>query len=169
MSVRGCLICVAILTAGFLGLGQGIAAAEELGPEQARAFVVGKLFAYTCFEGTSGMGRIYPDGSVVGIIRIRGQGQARFAALPAGTIRVDAQSMCAHLAGMPFTPCFRVEKIDYRSFRGSLAGLSFAYCDFYQRNPRSHLANGASDIDTTNSIATPIATARPSLRPSLSQ
>ena len=169
MSVRGCRICVAGLTAGFLGLAQGVAAAEELGPEQARAFVVGKLFAYTCFEGTSGMGRIYPDGSVVGIIRIRGQGQARFAALPAGTIRVDSQSMCAHLAGLPFTPCFRVEKIDYRSFRGSLSGLSFAYCDFYQRNPRSHLANSASDIDTTNSIATPIATARPSLRPSLSQ
>jgi hypothetical protein len=169
MSVRGCLICVAVLTAGFLGLGQGITAAEELGPEQARAFVVGKLFAYTCFEGTSGMGRIYPDGSVVGTIRIRGQGQTRFAALPAGTIRVDSQSMCAYLAGLPFTPCFRVEKIDYRSFRGSLAGLSFAYCDFYQRNPRSHLANGASDLDTTNSIATPIATARPSLRPSLSQ
>jgi hypothetical protein len=47
--------------------------------------------------------------------------------------------------------------------------LNFAYCDFYQRNPRSHLANSASDIDATNSIATPIATARPSLRPSLSQ
>src|SRR5262249_15907369 len=27
----------------------------------------------------------------------------------------------------------------YRSFRSSLVGLSFAYCDFYQRNSRSHL------------------------------
>jgi hypothetical protein len=58
MSVRRSLVCLSVLTAGFLGLGQGVAAAEELGPEQARAFVVGKLFAYTCFEGTSGMGRI---------------------------------------------------------------------------------------------------------------
>jgi hypothetical protein len=32
-----------------------------------------------------------------------------------------------------------VEKIDYRSFRSSLVGLSFFYCDFYQRNPRGHL------------------------------
>jgi hypothetical protein len=32
-----------------------------------------------------------------------------------------------------------VEKIGLPRFRGSLVGLSFAYCDFYQRNPRSHL------------------------------
>src|ERR1700745_3704830 len=96
-------------------LGAGWAAAESLGPEQARAFVVGKLFSYTCFEGTAGVGRIFADGSVVGTIRIRGQGQTRFAALPAGTIRVDGGSMCAHLAGLPITPCFKVEKIDYKS------------------------------------------------------
>jgi hypothetical protein len=167
MSVRRSLVCLSVLTAGFLGLGQSVAAAEELGPEQARAFVVGKLFAYTCFEGTSGMGRIYSDGSVVGTIRIRGQGQTRFAALPAGTVRIERQSMCAHLAGLPFTPCFRVEKIDYRSFRGSLSGLSFAYCDFYQRNPRRHLVSNGAEPDSATS--TPIANARPLLRPSLSQ
>jgi hypothetical protein len=165
MSVRWLFVCASVLTAGWLGVGQGIA--EELGPEQARAFVVGKLFAYTCFEGTSGVGRIYSDGSVVGTIKIRGQGQTRFAALPAGTIRVDGQSMCAHLAGMPFTPCFRVEKIDYHSFRGSLAGLSFAYCDFYQRNPRGHMIN--SSADETDPPATPMANVRPALRPSLAQ
>ena len=162
---RWSLVCASILTAGLLSLGQGIA--EELGADQARAFVVGKLFAYTCFEGTSGMGRIYSDGSVVGTIKIHGQGQTRFAALPAGTIRVDGGSMCAHLAGLPFTPCFRVEKIDYRSFRGSLAGLSFAYCDFYQRNPRSHLISSSLEQSTT--AETPVANARPALRPSLPQ
>src|SRR6516162_4302063 len=165
MSVRWSLVCASVLTAGLLGLGEGIA--EELGPEQARAFVVGKLFAYTCFEGTSGMGRIFSDGSVVGTIKIHGQGQTRFAALPAGTIRVDGGSMCAHLAGMPFTPCFRVEKIDYRSFRGSLAGLSFAYCDFYQRNPRSHLISSSAEQSTA--ATTPVANVRPALRPSLPQ
>src|SRR4029077_21172497 len=146
------------------GLG-GIAAAEELGPEQARAFVVGKLFAYNCFEGTAGVGRIFPDGSVVGTIKIRGQGQTRFAALPAGTIRVDSQSMCAYLRGLPFTPCFRVERIDHRSFRGSLSGLSFAYCDFYQRNPRRPLVRRPSEsaVDTT------VATVGPVLGPSLAQ
>src|ERR1700688_1946426 len=121
-------------------LGVVSATAEELGPEQAKAFVVGKLFAYTCFDGTAGMGRIFSDGSVVGTIRPGGQGQVRFAALPAGTIKVNSAAMCAHLAGLPIEPCFRVQKIDSRSFRGSISGLSFAYCDFYQRNPRTGIA-----------------------------
>lgn len=160
------LVRVAVVCAGLLGasvLAAGAALAEELGPEQARAFVVGKLFSYTCFEGTAGMGRIYPDGSVVGTIRLRGQGQTRFAALPAGTIRVDGGAMCAHLSGLPITPCFKVEKLDYRSFRGSISGLGFAYCDFYQRNPRSQLISG----ETETPPPTPVANTRLVLRPSL--
>ena len=51
--------------------------------------------------------------------------------------------MCAHLSGLPITPCFRVQKLDYRSFRGSVSGLGFAYCDFYQRNPRTELISRA--------------------------
>ena len=162
MSVRVFLVCASVLATGILGA--GLAAAEELGPEQARAFVVGKLFSYTCFEGTAGIGRIFPDGSVVGTIRMRGEGSTRFATLPAGTIRIDGQSMCAHLAGLPFTPCFRVERLDYKSFRGSLAGLNFAYCDFYQRNPRSQLISRRSDPS-----AAPVLNARSVLRPSLSE
>lgn len=134
-------------------LGAGWAAAEDLGPEQARAFVVGKLFSYTCFEGTSGVGRIFPDGSVVGTIRIRSEGETRFAALPPGTIRADGTAMCAHLSGLPITPCFKVQKIDYRSFRGSIAGLDFAYCDFHQPSLRSHLVSSPA----RSSAATPIA------------
>ncbi len=135
------LLRVAIVLACMLGAASLAAAvAEELGPEQARAFVVGKLFAYTCFDGTAGMGRIFSDGSVVGTIRPGGRGEVRFAALPAGTIQVNNNAVCAHLSGLPLEPCFRVEKIDYRSFRGSLAGFGFAYCDFYQRgNPRTRM------------------------------
>jgi hypothetical protein len=141
----------AALSLGILGVGWG--AAEDLGPEQARAFVVGKVFSYTCFEGTSGVGRIFPDGSVVGTIRIRSEGETRFAALPPGTIRADGTAMCAHLSGLPITPCFRVQKIDYRSFRGSIAGLDFAYCDFHQPSLRSHLVSSPA----RSSAATPIA------------
>jgi hypothetical protein len=157
------LVRVVVVSACLLGAGTAIA--EELGPEQARAFVVGKLFSYSCFEGTAGVGRIFPDGSVVGTIRIRGQGQTRFAALPAGTIRVDGGSMCAHLSGLPITPCFNVQKIDYKSFRGSIAGLGFAYCDFNQRNPRAQLISGAPEPPA----ATPVANTRPVLRPSLDE
>jgi hypothetical protein len=145
-------LLVAILAVVSLGfLATNWAAAEELAPEQARAFVVGKLFSYNCFEGTAGMGRILPDGSVVGTIRIRGEGEPRFATLPPGTIRVDGASVCAHLSGLPITPCFRVQKIDYASFRGSVAGLDFAYCDFHQQqNPRPHLVSGAAATPVAN-------------------
>ena len=81
-------------------LGAASAVAEDLGPEQARAFVVGKLFAYTCFDGTAGVGRIFADGSVIGTIRPGGHGEAHFAALPAGTLKVDGSAMCAHLSGL---------------------------------------------------------------------
>src|SRR5260370_10031128 len=116
------LVRVAIVCA--LGIsGASWAVAEDLGPEQTRAFVVGKLFSYTCFDGTAGTGRIFPDGSVVGTIRIRGEGETRFAALPPGTLRVDGLAICAHLSTLSFTPCFRLQKIDLDSFRGSIAGL----------------------------------------------
>jgi hypothetical protein len=155
------LLRVAVVCACLFGAGAAIA--EELAPEQARAFVVGKLFSYTCFDGTAGMGRIFSDGSVVGTIRPGGQGAVRFAALPAGTIKVSGTAMCAHLSGLPIEPCFRVQKLDYRSFRGSVAGLSFAYCDFQQHNPRAELtsSNTLRPPATTSVATTPVAATPP--------
>jgi len=149
------LLRVAVVVACVLGAAPVASAlAEELAPEQARAFVVGKLFAYTCFDGTAGMGRVFSDGSVVGTIRPGGRGAMRFAALPPGTIKVSSSSVCAHLNGLIIEPCFRVEKIDYRSFRGSLAGLGFAYCDFYQRNPRTQMLGRTAATPRATAIAT---------------
>ena len=159
---------VAVVGACVLGAGlfaTSLALAEDLNPEQARAFVVGKLFSYSCFEGTAGSGRIFADGSVVGTIRFRGQGETRFATLPAGTIKVDGASMCAHLPGLPITPCFSVQKLSYRSFRGSVSGLGFAYCDFYQRNPRTQLTTNPTEPPR----ATPVANTRPVLRPAIEE
>ena len=132
------LLRVAVVV-GACVLAAGSAVAEELGPDQARAFVVGKLFSYSCFDGTAGVGRVFADGSVVGTIRPGGAGDMRFAALPAGTLRVEGASMCAHLSGLPITPCFKVERLDYKSFRGSISGMGFAYCDFAQHNPRAQI------------------------------
>lgn len=154
---------VAVACAGLLIGATAVVSAEDLAPEQARAFVVGKLFAYNCFDGTEGVGRVFSDGSVVGTIRPPGESQVRFAALPAGTIKVDSTSMCAHLPGLIINPCFRVQKIDYRSFRGSLSGLSFAYCDFHQRNPRSQMTRQTIERPRT----TPVAVSRPTLRPAI--
>ena len=104
------------------------ACAESLTPDAARRFVAGKLFAFNCFDGSRGAGRIYGDGSLIGTIQFRGAGRARTVSLPAGTLRVRGEAVCASLQGMPFEPCFHIEKTDDRSFRGSWMG--FAYCDF---------------------------------------
>jgi len=112
-------------------LAAGSACAESLSPDAARRFVAGKLFAFHCFDGSRGAGRIYGDGSVMGTIQFRGAGPERTVALPAGTLRVKGEAVCALLQGMPFEPCFHIEKTDDRSFRGSWMG--FAYCDFTRR------------------------------------
>ena len=112
--------------------------------EEARHFVVGKTFYYTCFEGTRGKGRVFADGSVVGSIQFQGNGPMRFAALPAGTLRVNGGSVCASVRGMPFEPCFNLESTDANSFRGSISGLGFAYCDFTRHQGRTTLARRAS-------------------------
>jgi hypothetical protein len=145
------LLRVAALCVGVLGA--GAAGAEELGPEQARAFVVNKLFAYTCFDGTVGMGRILEDGSVIGTIRPGGHGEMRFATLPPNTLRVESGSICAHLSGLPIEPCFRVQKIDYKSFRGSVSGFGFAYCDFQQHNPRAEMLTRSFALGSATAAA----------------
>jgi hypothetical protein len=127
------------------------AAAGELRPDEARAFVAGKLFAYTCFEGTTGAGRIGADGSVSGTIRVRGTGPVRYVTLPPGTIRVQPASICASVRGISMEPCFSVEKIDNNRFRGSLAGMGFAYCDFVRRDGKVHFAQSSSPGQPTAS------------------
>jgi len=115
-------------------------------PQQAHQFVAGKYFAYNCFEGTSGHGRIASDGSVAGSIRIKGKGPARFVQLPPGTIKVSSTAICAQVRGMSMQPCFNVEQIDANSFRGSVSGLGFAYCTFTRRNPRLMVAEVGEDF-----------------------
>lgn len=155
MMLRLAVLCASLLAAS------SAVVAEELAPEQARAFVVGKLFNYTCFDGTAGMGRIFADGSVVGTVQAPGRKMAQFTVLPPGTIRVNGKQVCAHLSGFPIDPCFKLEKLSYRSFRGSLRVLNFAYCDFSQHNPRAQLIS--------NNAARPApvpASAEAKLRPS---
>ncbi len=118
----------------------GSAAAESLDADGARRFVVGKLFAFTCFEGSRGAGRVYDDGSIVGIIQFRGSGRVRSVWLPAGTLKVKDDMVCASINGMPFEPCFDLNKTDNQSFRGSVLGMDFAYCDFAHRVKSKPLA-----------------------------
>src|ERR671935_2079450 len=125
MIARFAIVVAALLVA------VSAAQAEILTPEAARRFVAGKLFAFNCFDGSRGAGRIYGDGSVIGTIQFRGSGPVRSVWLPAGTLRGRGRAYCASLQGVAFEPCFRLEKTTERSFRGSWMG--FAYCDFTRR------------------------------------
>lgn len=109
------------------------ALAEPLNAEAARRFVAGKLFAFTCFEGSTGTGRIFNDGSVAGVMRVAGNGNTRFMHLPPGTLYPKDQRICSHVKGAFFNPCFELTKTSDRSFRGSVSGFGFAYCDFTRR------------------------------------
>ena len=115
------------------------AKAEEMRADQARSFIAGKHFAYNCFDGTSGNGRIYADGSVAGYIQVGGSGPRRYVVLPSGTLQVKGDRYCASLRGVPFEPCFNVDRTSQVSFRGAISGLGFAYCDFSRRSSRADL------------------------------
>jgi hypothetical protein len=134
---------VAALAAGIAAAPLWPAVAGELRPEEAKAFIAGKLFTYTCFDGTSGAGRIHADGSVIGTMQVNG-GLTRHIALPSGTVKVTSDSVCASLPRALIQPCFNVVQTSAKSFRGSLKGLGFAYCDFVRRNPRLEIASGES-------------------------
>ena len=63
------------LTAGLLAALPAMAG--EMGADEAHRFVIGKMFSYTCFEGTRGQGRVNPDGSVAGTVQFQGSGPVR--------------------------------------------------------------------------------------------
>ncbi len=130
LRIGALLAGIAVLAASSPALAQTTMTATE-----ARSFVVGKLFTFNCFEGTKGSGRIYADGSVAGTIQFRGQGPVRWAQLPANTINVRGENVCATVKGLPFRPCFNLQKTSYKSFRGSVSGLGFASCEFTRRGP----------------------------------
>jgi hypothetical protein len=50
--------------------------------------------------------------------------------LPGNTLQVRGQAVCASIKGIPFEPCFNLDRKDDRNFRGSVSGMGFAYCDF---------------------------------------
>ncbi|MFY9603018.1 MAG: hypothetical protein WB540_17810 [Pseudolabrys sp.] len=134
------------------------AVAGEMSAEEARRFVIGKMFNYTCFEGTRGQGRVNSDGSVAGSIQFQGAGPVRYAHLPANTLQVKGEAVCATLQGLFIQPCFNLERVSDNSFRGSISGLGFAYCEFTRHGGRTTVAHS---VIRTN-IAHPLG-----LRPSL--
>ena len=105
-------------------------AGQMMSADEARKFVAGKVFAFTCFDGTRGAGRVLDDMGAVGAVQFAGSGPIRHLRLPGNTLQVRGQAVCASIKGVPFEPCFNLDKKDERNFRGSVSGMGFAYCDF---------------------------------------
>jgi len=105
-------------------------AGQMMNADEARKFVAGKVFAFTCFDGTRGAGRVLDDMGAAGAVQFSGAGPVRHVRLPGNTLQVRGQAVCASIKGIPFEPCFNLDKKDERSFRGSVSGMGFAYCDF---------------------------------------
>ena len=130
MAVRLALLCAVVLAANS-------ALAQDLRPRDAWAFMLGKLFTLTCSDGTLGEGRLLPDGSVVGKIRVGSHGDMRAGTLPAGTVRASDTGLCAYFQGLPFPPCLNVRKIDRRRFHASMSIMGFSSCDIDSVSARS--------------------------------
>jgi len=135
--------------------------------EEARKFVSGKVFSFTCFDGTRGAGRILDDMGAMGAVQFSGTGPIRHIRLPGNTLQIRGQSVCASLRGLPFEPCFNLDKTSEVSFRGSVSGMGFAYCDFHHQGasqmlmaravarPRSHRVEQTGSIDTARAEVSP--------------
>jgi hypothetical protein len=133
--------------------------AEPMGAEAARRFVAGKLFSFTCFEGSTGSGRIFNDGSVAGVVRMRGNGNTRFMHMPPGTLFPRGAAICSQVKGAFFNPCFDLVKTSDKSFRGAVSGFGFAYCDFVRRG------GGRETLQASVSVAPEVGSAaRASIR-----
>src|SRR3954453_18932491 len=90
----------------------GPALAGMMNADEARKFVAGKVFAFTCFDGTRGAGRVLDDMGAVGAVQFAGSGPIRHLRLPGNTLQVRGQAVCASIKGVPFEPCFNLDKKD---------------------------------------------------------
>src|SRR5665213_3453048 len=143
-------------------------AGQMMTADEARKFVAGKVFAFTCFDGTRGAGRILDDMGAAGAVQFSGAGPVRHLRLPGNTLQIRGQAVCASIKGIPFEPCFNLDKKDDRSFRGSVSGMSFAYCDFHHQgaaqmlmaravvHPRSlHAPERTGSVEVSARVETP--------------
>ncbi len=142
------------------------ALAGQMNAEEARKFVAGKVFVFTCFDGTRGAGRVLDDMGAAGAVQFSGSGPVRHVRLPGNTLQIRGQAVCASIKGIPFEPCFNLDKKDERNFRGSVSGMGFAYCDFRHQGAAQMLM--ARAVARPRSLAPPEQSAEASRRTEIS-
>lgn len=117
--------------------------AGELTPVDARHFVIGRWWNFNCSEGTKGFGILVGDGSIHITIQEPRHSPVKHD-LAAGTVSMTTASNCASAQVGPVTlrPCFSVDQINARSFRGRVASPFWMwalwgrrYCDFISLSP----------------------------------
>src|ERR1700761_8105871 len=120
-------------------------------------FVLGAVAAGAmvapAFAGMMNAGRILDDMGAAGSVQFSGAGPIRHLRLPGNTLQIRGQAVCASLRGVPFEPCFNLDKKDEVSFRGSVSGMGFAYCDFHHQ--------GGQQMLMARAVARPRALHRP--------
>src|ERR1700751_5667549 len=136
--VLGTLTAGAIITPALAGM---------MTAEEARRFRAGKVFAFTCFDGTRGAGRLLDDMGAAGAVQFKGAGPVRHLRLPGNTLQIRGQAGGGSVKRIPFEPCFNLDKKDETSFRGSVSGMGFAYCDFHHQ--------GAAQMKMVRAVARP--------------
>src|SRR6201998_2307745 len=146
------------------------AMAGQMNAEEAKRFVSGKIFTFTCFDGTRGAGRILDDMGALGSVQFSGSGPIRHVRLPGNTLLIRGQAVCASLRGLPFEPCFNLDKTSEASFRGSVSGMCLAYCDFDHQgastmmmaravaHPRHHEETGSINAPRSAEVASHVET-----------
>src|SRR3981189_462839 len=82
------------------------ALAGQMNAYEARRFVSGKVFAFTCFDGTRGAGRILDDGGATGSVQFAGAGPMRHVRLPGNTLQPGRRAGGASVKGISFAPCY---------------------------------------------------------------
>src|ERR1700741_1008027 len=79
---RFCMVARLVLGAARAGAMVGPARAGMMKADEARKFVAGKVFAFTCFDGTRGAGRVLDDLGAAESIQFSGSGPGRHWGLP---------------------------------------------------------------------------------------
>ncbi|HWX05363.1 MAG TPA: hypothetical protein VN065_06000, partial [Bradyrhizobium sp.] len=78
--VLGAVTAVAVVAPALAG--------QMMNAEEARRFVNGKVFAFTCFDGTRGAGRVLDDMGAAGAVQFSGAGPIRHVRLPGNTLQI---------------------------------------------------------------------------------
>jgi hypothetical protein len=102
--------------------------AERLTPQQAKRFIQGNKWSYTC-PLTKGWGRFNSDGSVTAEFQTLGFSPYK-KNFPPGSMTISSDGSLCMPKMFNTDVCFFVDKIDNRHFRGTSSGFIRFSCDF---------------------------------------